>query len=158
LTVTAILGVLLAFNVVYAVVAVPAGSLADRLGRKRMLLAAWIVYAVAYCGFALAGNETHVAGLFLLYGAYHGMAAGAAKALVADLVPDELRGLAYGGYSAAVGIVSLPASILGGVLWEGIAGWTGFGPAAPFWFGSGAAMAAALLLAANVPDGEAPTG
>lgn len=146
-----VLWVLLAFNVVYAVVATPAGWLADRLSRRGVVLASWCVYALAYLGFAVAQSALHVTLLYLLYGVYHGMVAGAAKALVADLVPDTLRATAYGGYAAAIGLVTLPASLLAGVLWEGIGGWSGFGPAAPFAFGAACAALAAVLLLAIVP-------
>lgn len=156
LAVSDILGVLVAFNVVYAAVAAPAGSLSDRFGRRRMLLAAWLVYALAYAGFALARTGTHVVLLYLLYALYHGMMAGAAKAIVADLVPNRLRALAYGGYAAAVGIVSLPASVVAGALWEGMGGWRGFGPAAPFWLGAGTSIAASLLLIVTVPRSRRP--
>lgn len=151
LAVTDILGVLVAFNVVYAVVAAPAGSLADRVGHKSVLLGAWAVYALSYLGFALARTGTHVTVLYLVYALYHGLAAGAAKAMVADLVPRELRGLAYGGYAAAVGVVSLPASILAGLLWEGVGTWSGFGASAPFWFGAGTAVVAGALLTLTIP-------
>jgi MFS family permease len=68
------------------------------------------------------------------------------KALVADLVTDERRGTAYGLLNAAVGVAALPASILAGVLWEGVGGWAGFGPAAPFLFGALTSMSAGILL------------
>lgn len=152
LSLSGILGVLLAFNVVYALVAVPAGSLADRLGRKRVVLASWVVYGVSYLGFALAETATQIVALYLMYAVYHGMVAGAAKAMVADLVPTHLRGLAYGSYAAAVGAIALPASLLAGLLWDGFGAWGGFGPAAPFWFGTVTATAASLLLSLTVPD------
>lgn len=158
LAVSEILGVLIVFNVVYALVAAPAGALSDRVGRKGVLLAAWGVYCGAYVGFALAETGTHVALLYVVYAVYHGMVAGAAKALVSDLVPARLRALAYGGYAAAVGVVSLPASILGGVLWEGFAGWEGFGAAAPFWFGATMSGVAAALLVVTVPERPVPGG
>ncbi|NNF14145.1 MAG: MFS transporter [Gemmatimonadetes bacterium] len=153
LSLTDILWVLLAFNVVYAAVAAPAGSLSDRIGRKRMLLLSWVLYSLCYLGFASARTGSHIAALYLPYAVYHGMSAGAAKALVADLVPAELRALAYGGYAAAVGLIALPASLLAGILWDGIGGWTGFGPQAPFLFGSGTAVLASMLLHLTVPEG-----
>lgn len=151
LSVVDVLWVLLAFNVVYAVVATPAGAIADRVPRRLVVLASWAVYAVAYLGFAVAQSAAHITVLYLLYGVYSGLVAGAAKALVADLVPDSMRGIAYGGYSAAIGLVSLPASLLAGLLWEGFGAWPGFGPAAPFVFGSACAGVAALLLVTTVP-------
>ena len=155
LSVMGILWLLLAFNVVYTLVSTPAGSLADRIPRKRVVAAAWGLYAAIYVGFAMAETVTHVTVLYLLYGGYHGLAAGAAKALVADLVPVRQRGTAYGGYAAAVGLATLPASVLAGVLWEGLFGWAGFGPAAPFVFGAVMAGVAAVLLLVIVPGKSA---
>ena len=154
LSVVGILWLLLAFNVVYALVSTPAGALADRIPRKRVVAAAWGLYALVYLGFALADTVVHVTVLYLLYGCYHGLAAGAAKALVADLVPAVQRGTAYGGYAAAIGLATLPASVLAGVLWEGLFGWQGFGPAAPFVFGAAMAGVAAVLLLVMVPEGR----
>ena len=154
LSVAGILWLLLAFNVVYTLVSTPAGSLADRVPRKRVVAAAWGLYALVYLGFAMAESVTHVTVLYLLYGCYHGLAAGAAKALVADLVPATRRGTAYGGYAAAIGLATLPASVLAGVLWEGLFAWEGFGPAAPFVFGAAMAVVAAVLLLVMVPGGR----
>jgi MFS family permease len=154
LGVSGLMWMLLAFNVVYAAVSAPAGSLSDRIGRKRVVLGAWAVYAAVYLGFAMADTTGHVVLLFCAYGVYHGMFAGASKALVADLVAPERRGVAYGTYHAVVGLMTLPASLLAGLLWEGFAGWAGLGPAAPFAFGAGAAAVAAVLLLATVPEGR----
>ena len=152
LSVVGILWLLLAFNVVYTLVSTPAGSLADRVARKRMVAVAWGLYALIYLGFALADTVAHVTVLYLMYGCYHGLVAGAAKALVADLVPVARRGTAYGGYAAAIGLATLPASLLAGVLWEGLFSWKGFGPSAPFVFGAVMAAVAAVLLWLLVPD------
>jgi len=154
LSVVGILWLLLAFNAVYALVSTPAGSLADRVPRKRLVAVAWGLYALVYLGFAFADTAVHVTVLYLLYGCYHGLVAGAAKALVADLVPAARRGTAYGGYAAAVGLATLPASLLAGVLWEGVFAWEGFGPAAPFLFGAAMAALAAALLVLAVPGGR----
>jgi MFS family permease len=147
LSVLGVLWVLLAFNVVYTLVAAPAGALSDRIGRRGVIVTGWILYSLCYAGFAVATTTGHVVVLYLVYGAYHGIAAGAAKALVPDLVPPHLVALAYGGYAAVVGVVSLPASLLAGVLWEGLGSWSGLGPSAPFAFGAvTGALASALLL------------
>ncbi len=156
LSVAGILWLLLAFNVVYTVVSTPAGSLADRISRKRIVAGAWGLYALVYLGFAMAETVTHVTVLYLMYGCYHGLVAGAAKALVADLVPATQRGTAYGGYAAAIGLATLPASLLAGVLWEGLFAWQGFGPAAPFLFGAAMVAVAAVLLLVTVPAAPAP--
>ena len=147
LTVPGVLGMMLTFNLVYAIVSSPAGALSDRFGRRRFLVGGWLLYALVYLGFSKASAGWHTWALMAVYGIYYGMTHGVAKAYVADLVPPERRGTAYGVYSAAVGITALPASLMAGVLWQGVGGWKGFGPGAPFLAGSVLALVAALLLA-----------
>ena len=86
------------------------------------------------------------------------MAYGTAKALVADLVPAELRGTAYGTYNAVLGIIDLPASLIAGVLWQGVGGWQGFGPSAPFLFGAALAGLAAVMMAVWKPEPQIKAG
>ncbi|MGB8224087.1 MAG: MFS transporter, partial [Polyangiales bacterium] len=152
LGVGAVLWTLLGFNVVYALISGPAGALSDRIGRRRIITAGWIAYAGIYLGFALAGSAAQIIVLYLCYGAYYGLATGTAKAMVADLVPVELRGTAYGSYHALLGIIDLPASLIAGLLWQGIGSWPGFGPAAPFYFGSATALTAAILFTILLRD------
>jgi MFS family permease len=146
LSVSSVLTMMLTFNLVYAAVATPAGALSDRLGRKRMLLLGWFIYALTYLGFSLAKAGWQAWLLMLVYGVYYGLTEGAAKALVADLVPAEARGTAYGIFNAAIGLTALPASLAAGILWQGIGGWGGWGASAPFAFGAGLAFLAATLL------------
>ena len=146
LSVTSVLGMMLTFNLVYAGVATPAGALSDRLGRKRMLLMGWLVYVLTYLGFTLAKAGWHAWVLMLAYGAYYGLTEGAAKAFVADLVPPDARGAAYGVFHAAIGLTALPASLVAGLLWQGAGRWPGWGASAPFAFGAGMALLATLLL------------
>ncbi|NLE76983.1 MAG: MFS transporter [Chloroflexi bacterium] len=147
LSVLQVLGMLLTFNAVYSLLSGPAGALSDRIGRRQLILGGWLVYGLIYLGFALAQSGWQVWALYGLYGVYYGLAEGTAKALVADLVPTEQRGTAFGVYSAAVGVTDLPASLAAGFLWQGVGGWSGLGPAAPFYFGAAMALAATVLLA-----------
>jgi MFS family permease len=94
------------------------GDLSDRLGRKRLIVSGWILYAAVYAGFAFVSNPVSVWILFLIYGIYFGLAEGAEKALVADLVRPEQRGTAYGLYNLAFGITVFPASLMMGALWD----------------------------------------
>jgi MFS family permease len=94
------------------------GDLSDRLGRKRLIVSGWILYAAVYAGFAFVSEPISVWILFLIYGIYFGLAEGAEKALVADLVRPEQRGTAYGLYNLAFGITVFPASLLMGALWD----------------------------------------
>jgi MFS family permease len=84
------------------------GDLSDRLGRKRLIVSGWILYAAVYAGFAFVSNQYSIWVLFLIYGIYFGLAEGAEKALVADLVKPEQRGTAYGLYNLAFGITGVP--------------------------------------------------
>jgi len=152
LGVTDVLWMLLAFNAVYALISTPAGRLSDRIGRKRLIVAGWLLYAVLYLGFALAETGAHVVGLYVAYGAYYGLSTGTAKALVADLVPEARRGMAFGTYAALLAAIDLPASVIAGVLWQGLGAWPGFGPQAPFCFGAAMAFVAAVGLARWVPE------
>jgi MFS family permease len=140
LSVVGILGMLVTFNLVYTLVSAPAGSLSDRIGRRKVIVGGWLAYAAIYLGFALAGAAWQVWVLYALYGVYYGLAYGTSKALVADLVPVDLRGTAYGTYNATLGLIDFPASLIAGLLWQTI------GPPAPFFFGALMALAAAALL------------
>ncbi len=133
-------------NVTYALVATPAGALSDRWGRKRLILMAWVLYALVYLGFALAQRAWHAWALFAIYGIYYGIAEGVGKALVADIVAPERRGTAYGLYHTAVGLTAFPASLIAGILWQGVGSWSGWGPSAPFFFGSLMALGASIVL------------
>jgi MFS family permease len=146
LNVVGILGMLITFNLVYSLVSTPAGSLSDRIGRKRLIIAGWIVYSLVYFGFGLAQTGWHVWALYVVYGLYYGMAFGTSNAMVADIVPEELRGTAYGTYNAIIGILTLPASLIAGILWQGVGSWGGFGPSAPFLFGASLSLLAAILM------------
>lgn len=146
LSVAGVLGMLLTFNVVYTIVSAPAGSLSDRVGRERLIVGGWLVYALIYLGFALASAGWQIWALYAVYGVYYGMAYATAKAMVADIVPVHLRGIAYGTYAAVLGVLDFPASLIAGILWDGLGAWPGFGPSAPFFFGSAMALIAAVSM------------
>lgn len=116
------------------------GDLSDRLGRRRLIVSGWILYAAVYAGFAFVSNQASVWILFLIYGIYFGLAEGAEKALVADLVRPEQRGTAYGLYNLAFGITVFPASLLMGAVWE----WRG--PQTAFLLSAALGATAAVLL------------
>ena len=129
---------LVSLNVTYTVFSIPAGMLSDRLGRRGVIALGWFVYALVYLGFATASGTLQLWLLFAAYGIYYGIAEGVARAFVADLVPEERRGTAYGLYHGVVGLTLLPASLIAGWLWQTIS------PAAPFYLGAGLAFLAML--------------
>jgi MFS family permease len=140
-----VMGMSLTFNAVYTVFAGPLGAWSDKVGRRRLMLIGWLAYGLVYLGFAFSQTGWQVWLLFGLYGLYYAATEGAAKALVADLVPQAQRGTAYGLFNAAIGLTVFPASLIAGLLWQGIGSWTGFGPSAPFFFGALMALLAGLL-------------
>ncbi len=136
---------LVVFNLVYTIVSTPAGLRSDKVGRGRVLVFGWLIYGVVYLGFALAGASWQIYILYALYGVYYAMVEGTARAYVADLSSPEHRGTAYGIYNTAVGIMALPASLIAGIIWQGVGNWPGLGAPAPFLFGSVMAIVAVLL-------------
>ncbi len=129
---------LVLFNIVYALSALPMGILSDRLGRKRIIIVGWSIYALIYLGFAMATSVWQSWLLFAGYGLYYGAFEGVSRALVADLVPVERRGTAYGLYNGVVSAALLPASLIAGWLWQAVS------PAAPFYFGAALSFVAML--------------
>jgi MFS family permease len=155
LSVPGVLGMVVSYNVVYSLLSGPAGALSDRIGRRRLLISGWLVYAIIYLGFAAISAGWQAWILMTVYGLYAACFEGVAKAFVADLVPPARRGTAYGIFHTAIGLSALPASVIAGILWEGVGPWSGFGPRAPFAFGAAMALVACILLATALPPAGA---
>ncbi len=117
----------------------PGGFLSDKLGRRFAIVTGWILYATVYLGMAVVGKLGFFVLLIFVYGAYYGLTEGAERAMVADFVPSDRRGKAYGLYHGAVGLAALPASLLFGFLWSR------FGPQLSFTIGAILAGIATLL-------------
>jgi MFS family permease len=145
LSVLQVMGMLITFNLVYTLLAGPLGALSDKVGRRKLIIGGWLAYGLVYLGFAISGTGWQIWSLYAFYGIYYAATEGTAKALVADLVPAEQRGTAYGLFNAAIGLTALPASLMAGLLWQGVGSWTGFGAAAPFYFGASLALLAGIL-------------
>jgi MFS family permease len=128
--------VLVVMNLSYALSAYPVGVLSDRVNRKTLLLTGWGLNAAIYLGLAIAQSPWQVWLLVGSYGLYLGMTQGVLLAMVADQVPEHLRGTAFGVLNLLVGIALLPASLLAGWLWMAVS------PGAAFMAGSGFAVAA----------------
>jgi len=128
--------------------ATPGGILSDRYGRRKMIIAGWILYGGVYFGFASAQTSATVWLLFAVYGLFYGLTEGGERALVANLVQPHLRGTAYGLYHFSIGLSTLPASLLMGFLWET------YSPKAAFSFGAILAFLAAALLWLTIREGS----
>jgi len=108
----------LTYNVVGSVSSPVCGHLSDRIGRRPIILASFLVYALIYAGFGLSSGLTAVWVLFCCYGLYHGLSEGIYRAYVADLVESDRRATAYGLFNTAIGIALIPASVVFGLLWD----------------------------------------
>ncbi|MGD9657931.1 MAG: MFS transporter [Methylocystis sp.] len=138
------------FNLIAALISYPAGAISDRFGRKNVLLASFIIFAVAYLGFALATGILMIAGLFVFYGLYEGIFRSVGKAFASDFVPEHLRAGGIGWFSTTVGLLQLIASIVAGLLWDKV------GHTAVFYYGVGSAVLGILALLLLVPARRNP--
>ena len=116
------------------------GALSDRFGRRGLIAAGWLLYALVYTGFGIVESPGLVIAIFLSYGLYFGLTEGVEKAWVADMAPSSSRGTAFGIYNAALGVGSLAASLLSGFVWTRVS------PQAAFLTGAALAVASAALL------------
>lgn len=132
-------------HVVKSISSTPGGALSDRLGRKPLIVAGWLLYAAVYFAFARASASWHAWALFATYGIYFGLTEGVEKALVADIVPYARRGAAFGWYNLAIGLGALPASLIFGAIWDHA------GAPAAFTFGACMALLAAVGISLVAP-------
>jgi MFS family permease len=142
----------MAHNATKAALSTWAGALSDRLGRRRVIIGGWFVYALVYVAFGRATHAWHIWALFVLYGVYYALTEGTEKALIADLAPKQARGRAFGWYNGLTGLMALPASLGFGALADR------FGAPLAFTVSAGLALAASLWLAllVSVPSREPP--
>lgn len=139
------------FNLIYAGSSFPAGMLADRFGKKRVILMGFVLFASIYWGFAIAESPSMIWLLFAAYGVFMGFTEGIQKAYLATLIPEDFKATAFGLYNMVVGFAVLPASVIGGWLWEHLSS------AATFYFGVATSISAALMfiffiLSEKTPD------
>jgi MFS family permease len=135
---TTVILLYLVYNLTYALASYPASRLSDKIGRKKILVAGYIFYAIVYFGFAVNNSLNTLWLLFALYGLYIGFTEGVEKALIIDISPSNLRATTIGLHATVVGIALLPASLLAGILWNVL------GASAPFYFGGLMGLAASI--------------
>lgn len=136
---TAILGYVF-YNFIYATVSYPIGLLADKFGKKNLLIFGMIIFSVVYFGFATLNSKLVLWLLFSLYGIYAASTEGVTKAWISDIIPDEFRGSAIGLLTAFSSFAIMFGSIFTGLLWDN------FGSAVPFYISSAVSLLIALIL------------
>lgn len=136
----------LVYNISYGLLSYPIGRLSDHIGRRRILVVGYFIYALVYLGFALVTGLSSLWLLFIIYGFYIAFTEGVEKALLADIAPSNLRGTVIGLHATLVGLALLPASVLAGLLWDLI------GASAPFYFGASMGLLAAIGLMIILKD------
>lgn len=133
--------VYLLFNLIYSLSSIPAGVAADRFGRKRMILLGFVLFAILYHGFGSASDTRTIWILFGFYGLFMGLTEGIQKAFLATIIPQYFKATAFGFYNTVAGLAMLPASLIGGWLWDNVS------PSATFYFGAVTAGVSAILFA-----------
>jgi len=131
----------LIFNLVSASLSTPAGIMADKFGKRKMILASYLLFSLIFVGFAFAANALHAWILFGIYGIFVAINEGVQRAYVATIIKPEMKGTGYGIYHTVTGLAALPASIIGGALWQHI------GPQALFFYGTAMSLLSCILFA-----------
>lgn len=125
---------------------IPGGVWSDRVGRRKVIITGWLVYALIYLGFGFSSEIFHIWILFALYGIYFGLTEGVEKAFVSDLVDKEFHGTAFGFYHLAVGLAAFPSSVIFGFIWQKL------GSEVAFIYGASLAGLASILLLSFVTE------
>lgn len=127
-------------SVVSVILSIPLGSLSDRIGREKLLIAGYLIYALVYFGFGITSHIAVIAVLFALYGVYTASTDSVQKAFVSDIVDKNKQGTGMGIYNALIGITLLPASLIAGLMYDKI------NSSVPFYFGAVTAILSAILM------------
>jgi hypothetical protein len=140
----------LLLHAVKAAVSYPAGRIADRVGKGRVVAIGWTLFAMSYLGLALSSTIAFTLIVIVFYGLYHALSEGAERGLLADLVPPAALGRAFGAYHALAGTGALVAGLGFGALW------LRFGSAVAFLTAAALALVSTGLLALLLPRARAP--
>jgi MFS family permease len=127
-------------NAVSVAASIPVGSLADKMGKERILTIGFLIYAIVYYGFGVTSSAGTIVMLFALYGLYSAATDSIQKAYVSDIIDSNKTGTGLGIYNALLGITLLPASIIAGALYDKV------NSSVPFYFGACMAFISAILM------------
>lgn len=108
------------YNIFYSALSIPFGMLSDRFGKKEILLIGYSIFSVVCLGFTILNRFLWFVVLFVLYGIVQAAIDGNQRAFVSDLSYQANRATALGVYHTVEGFLTLPASLIAGILWQGI--------------------------------------
>jgi MFS family permease len=132
--------VYLVTSIVSVLLAIPIGVLSDKIGKEKILIFGFLIYAIVYFGFGVTGSISVIVALFALYGLYSAATDGIQKAFISDMIDENKKGTGLGIYNAMIGITLLPASLIAGILYDKV------NSRIPFYFGTLTAIVSALLM------------
>jgi MFS family permease len=144
--------VYLATSFVSVLFSIPIGSLSDKVGKEKVLITGYLIYAIVYYGFGVTSSIGAVVALFALYGLYSAATDGIQKAFISDMIDKNKQGTGLGIYNALLGITLLPASYIAGVLYDRV------NSSVPFYFGAVTALASAVLMTGFILKNGKVTG
>jgi len=127
-------------NLVSVLASIPLGTLSDRIGKEKLLITGYLIYAVVYFGFGISSGIKAIVALFALYGLYSAATDGIQKAFISDLTDSNKKGTGLGIYNALLGITLLPASLIAGLLYDNV------NSAVPFYFGASTAFISSVMM------------
>ncbi len=130
------------FNIFYAGFAIPFGTLSDKIGRRRVITFGYLIFSLTSFGFAFFNSLSAFMLLFALYGIANAIINATQRAYVSDLSPSKLRATSLGTFHTTIGLVSLPASLIAGFLWQSVS------PASMFVYGGSLSIISAVLFIA----------
>jgi MFS family permease len=114
---TAIIGVYIFYNLIYALFSFPIGILADKIGLKTTFIIGLFMFAIVYFGMSFSHNLYFFIALFFLYGIYAASTEGIAKAWISNITDKKDTATAIGTYSGFQSICTMLASSLAGFIW-----------------------------------------
>lgn len=130
----------LVFNLTYTLGSWPAGWFSDRVSRRWIAAAGYLIFAGVYFMFGRAPSTLAIWITMAVYGVYYALTQPVLKALVVETVVQEVRGRALGVYFFLTSVATLAASLITGELWKH------YGPSIPFYVSAAVGLISAMLL------------
>jgi MFS family permease len=125
------------FNVMYAAVSYPFGSISDKIGRDKVVMISFAVFIISTLGFAFFSSSLiNIIVLFVILGVYMGIFDGSQKSYISEIAHPSYKATALGTIATLTGIITLPASLVAGIFWDK------FGPTVTFVFAAATAFVA----------------